>query len=489
MSARTRAGTTTGLAICEAVVDALSDAGFDHDLRSRQLLLNLVRDALDEPLIVTDHSIGRNHLIELVMACAVIANGLQVLNDAVSMMRPGSKAAARVGQLVLQPQAMDLLPDSELERLQVPLADTHVPHLATLVRRAAGNADVPVSAARTAWQALLYLADLNAGPDGFPPALIFVELVARQLGGPISKELHRWNDEQACRLHLETELQAHRDTAAPVSHGTKLHLLIVIQHDGIDPNRWLMSHWRQDDPDVWPPANCGTTSVPGNELERATDALVVSAEQAWSQQSGTAAIEFVLPRALFGLPVHTWCKERDSGLPKPLFLDYPVVLRSLERMRSPHWHRVWRRRWHRLISSPSAARIHLGQSAGTGGQHRIDAILNDPELVMMVLAATPAAEARSAPDELMSALRSGLPALAWHPSAPPAQVYEILMSLTSGDGGLADLPGQVHLERNKTLSESADAGLITDLVLLWDDPFRLVVVDLAPGQPLKGERG
>ena len=109
---------------------------------------------------------------------------------------------------------------------------------------------------------------------------------------------------------------------------------------------------------------------------------------------------------------------------------------------------------------------------------------------MMVLATAPAAETRSAPDELMSALRSGLPALAWHPSASPAQVYEILMSLTSGDTGLADLPGQVHLERNKTLSEPADAGLIADLVLLWDDPFRLVVVDLAPGQPLKqGERG
>jgi vWA-MoxR associated protein C-terminal domain len=107
----------------------------------------------------------------------------------------------------------------------------------------------------------------------------------------------------------------------------------------------------------------------------------------------------------------------------------------------------------------------------------------------MVLTSPPVEVQSTGSEELMSALRSGLPALVWHPSAPPADVHEIIMSLTSGDDGLADLPARVQAQRNRTFLGDADAAVFGDLVLLWDDPSRLVVVDLSPGQPLKGERG
>lgn len=486
MSARTHGGPAPELAIQEAIVDALSDAGLAEDAPSRLLLLRLIGQILGQPLAVADQPIGRNHLIELVTACALIADGMDALMNAVAMLRPRSNVYVRVRQLVLEPQVRDLLPASELERLREWLGNTHVSQLPTLVRRAAGHAVVPPSQTRTVWHAFLYLADLNAGPDGVPPALLFLEHVACQVGGVLAANLHRWNDEQARRLGRLIELHHRRANVSPIAADTLLHLLIVIQHDGIDPDRWLLSHWRQDDPEVWPPPHGGSLSAQTADLESVTDSLIVDAERAWSGHSGTVALEFVLPRALLNLPVHRWHKEHASGEPKPLSLDYPIVLRSLERMRSAHWHRVWRGRWQDLIDKPSPGRIYVGRPTDGGERHRVDAILSDPQWIMMILATPPGEVRRPGSDELIAALRAGLPALIWHPSAPSVDVYEIIMSLINDNGRLVDLPRQVQALRNRTFAER-DAGIIPDLVLLWDDPFRLVAVDLAPNQPVIGE--
>ena len=74
---------------------------------------------------------------------------------------------------------------------------------------------------------------------------------------------------------------------------------------------------------------------------------------------GAATLEFILPRSLLNLPVHLRRKDFESGDPRPLCLDYPIVVRSMERMRNTQWHRVWRRRWQTLMERPSSARVHF----------------------------------------------------------------------------------------------------------------------------------
>lgn len=247
--------------------------------------------------------------------------------------------------------------------------------------------------------------------------------------------LRAWNNDQARRLRLEPELRARRKRASWVPTNSRLHLVIVVQPDGIDPtNRYLLSHWRQDDPAEWPPARGDTQMVALDDLEGCVDDLVVSAERAWSGHSGAVALEFVLPRGLLNLPVHRWHKEHDSGDPRPLCLDYPIVVRSLERMRSQHWHRVWHQRWQILMTDPSAARVHYGQSADTAHRHRIDAVLSgDPRWVLMVLTASPPSQPQAGADELAAALRAGLPALVWHPNASSDDLREVVTWLVDGD--------------------------------------------------------
>ncbi len=470
----------------EAVVEALVKAGLADDAQSRSLLIQLINNYLGYPLDVPQRSVGQDHLIELVNAYAKIEGGMAALARAVWMIRPGSPESDRVGRLVKEPRVLVLLPEQELQRLREWLIEITIPQLPMLVHRAAGPGVPPAWSVASAWEAFCYLAEFNAGADGFPPALTFVELVARQVGGDVSIKLTEWNDDQACRLRLEPELRARRVAGASrVPVNSRLHLMILVEPDGIDPSRYLLSYWRQDDPAEWPPARGETRTVRLDELERRIDDLVVSAERAWSRHTAAAALEFVLPRELLNLPVHRWHKEHDSGDPRLLCLDYPIVVRSLERMQSSHWHRVWHQRWQTLMNDPSAARVHFGQLADAGERYRIDAVLSDPQWVLMVLTAPPPCQPQPGPDELTAALRSGLPALVWHPEASSVALREIVAWLVNGDG-LGDLPGRAQASRQAAFQASDvpfDVNIARDLVVLWDDPHRLVVLDQPVGQP------
>jgi vWA-MoxR associated protein C-terminal domain/vWA-MoxR associated protein middle region 0 len=386
-------------------------------------------------------------------------------------------------------RVLDLLPAGELQRLREWLVEITIPELRTLVQQAAGLGVPLAGSIAHAGEGFSYLAEFNARADGFPPALMFVELLAHQVGGAVSAQLREWNDAQARHLRLLPQLQKLRERLAVgalrVPVDSRLHLLIVVDPDGIDPNRYLLSSWRQDDPAQWSPARGETRMVTFEELERRVDDLVVSAERAWSGHAAEVALEFVLPRKLLNLPVHLWRKEHDSEDPRLLSRDYPIVVRSLERMRSSHWHRVWRRRWQTLMDDPSAARVHFGQPTDPGERHRLDDLLHDPQWVLMVLTAPPPCQPQPGADELTVALRSGLPALVWHPGASAEDLREIVSWLVA-DGGLGDLPRRAQDSRHPVFPESAapfDVNIARDVVVLWDNPLRLVIFDQPADQP------
>lgn len=392
-------------------------------------------------------------------------------------------------------RVLDLLPAGELQRLREWLIQITLPELRTLERRAAGPGVPPAPSVASAWEAFSYLAEFNTGADGLSPALVFVELLARQLGGDArGAQLMAWNDDQVCRLRLQPQLRELRERPAAgapqVPGDSRLHLVIVVDPDGINSNIYQLSYWRQDDPAQWSPVRGETRLVTVEELERRVDDLVVGAERAWSGHAVAVALEFVLPRELLNLPVHLWHKEHDSGDPRLLSLDYPIVVRSLERMRLRQWHRVWRQRWQTLMDDPSAARVHFGQPTDPGERHRLDDLLRDPQWVLMVLTAPPPCQPQPGADELTIALRSGLPALVWHPGASAEDLREIVTWLVDA-GGLGDLPRRAQDSRHPVFPESAapfDVNMARDVVVLWDNPLRLVILDQPVDQsPSRGD--
>jgi vWA-MoxR associated protein C-terminal domain/vWA-MoxR associated protein middle region 0/Effector-associated domain 2 len=483
---RTGASAVVPIEVRQAVVEVLVEVGLADDASSRTRLIQMTGEHLARPLEVRQRSVGRDHLVEFVDACAKTPGGMAALARAVWVTWPGSPVCERVIWLAGEPRVLELLVASELEHLRELLVEITIPQLPTLVHRAGGPGVPPAPSVASPWEAFSHLAEFNAGADGFPPALVFIELLAHQVGGEVGARLTGWNDEQARRLRLEPQLRARRAKgAARVPAESRLHLMIVVQPDAIDPDRYLLSCWRQDDPSEWPPAPGETRLVTFEALERSVDDLVVDAERAWSGHEASVALEFVLPRALLNLPVHRWHKEHDSGDPRPLCLDYPIVVRPLERMLRSQWHRVWRLRWKMLMNDPSAARVHFGQLADMAQPHLIDVALSDPQLALMVLTSAPPAQPQPGADELGAALRSGLPALVWHPEASSYALREVVTRHFEGDG-LGDLPGRAQALRQADLQElkvSPDVNIVHDLVVLWDDPHRVVNLDQPPDIP------
>ncbi|SFQ99533.1 hypothetical protein SAMN04488564_101877 [Lentzea waywayandensis] len=378
------------------------------------------------------------------------------------------------------PQLRGLLTEDEMKVLQGLLVEVETPRLPMLASRAAGSI-VPVPRFGSVWDAFQHLADVNAGPDGVPPAIEFLELLAADLGDENGAELKIWAAQKGHALRRTSAQRERQAARLPLPDDPRLHLMIAIDVDAIDESRCVLSFWRQDDPLEWPPVRGGVFELAVDELEQRIDDVIVEAEDAWSDQAISVALEFVVARPLLGLPIFTWCKERRSGDPRPLVYDYALVLRSLERMRSTFWHRPWRRRWDSLREDNSSLqRIHPYGLAETK-ENPIDAVLSESRWVGLVMDEPPAArpDPSAGPDALTAALRSGLPLIFWHPRAGAKDLRMLVTGLVHGEDGIFGLPAR---HRDALLAAAQD-DLVRDLVVLLDDPQWMVELD-GPSAPM-----
>jgi len=375
----------------------------------------------------------------------------------------------RQGDIPRDQDGLDVIPPEDLDVLHGWLAHVEVPHLPTLVARAVGPA-IPPPRPTSAWGVFVYLSDFNAGPDGIPPALVFLKLLAREMAGEISTLVAAWVAQQTRRLRRTESLDQVEAGWGPIPENPTLHLMIVVQQDAVDTDRYVLSYWRQDDPEVWPPPLSGVHEVAVDELEYRVDDIILSAEEVWGTgPTASAVVEFVLPRNLLTLPVRQWRKEHKSGDPRPLIFDYQVRLRSLERMRALHWRRSWRLRWQTVVNHAGLDRIH--PFGPTAEDKQIDAVLSDDWWLGLVLRRPPTPKPEPG-DALTAAFRAGLPLICWHPAAAPEDLRKDVGWLL--DHGFGDLPRRY---RQVELSLGSNSNLVHDLVVMWEDPDRVISFD------------
>jgi hypothetical protein len=366
--------------------------------------------------------------------------------------------------------------DEEMDLVHGWLTDLEVPNFGDLARRAAGAA-LPLPRFEDLWHAFTYLADLNAGPDAVPPALVFLDALLAEAGADKDSPMTAWIDEQIRRLNVAAAFQEYRSAMTYIVDEPRLHLLVALERDGISSHRYVLSVWRQDDPDVWPPPKADVRYIDLDGIELTFDNVVVSAERAWAGQRATVTLEVFLPRELVQLPIHSWCKEHESGQPQPLCLDYIIRLRSLDRLKATHWHRAWRERWLSMHADPSPTRIHFAGANENSG--RIDVALREHNSVAMVLTAPPPRQPEAKIDEFIAAMQSGLPIVIWHPGATSEELENYVRDLIS-PGTLIDLPERTKKSRMSAVGLAPDSNLAHDLVVLWDDPDRTVVLGCPP---------
>jgi len=326
---------------------------------------------------------------------------------------------------------------------------------------------------------------LRGGPP--PPLLLFVDDLAHDIGGPLSDKLHLWIYEVADRLALP-----HSEWAAMCSgaderrrHVAELSLVVCLVPDRVAPDRYLVSavlmHRDRTERVLHRDDVPRTLVEVAAVLEGVLQSLPQVARGGPGGHVADPVIEFVLPRRLLHEPVEEWVLGQDDFFPLPLGLQYQVVVRSLDRIRTPRYHAGWRARSRRLADD--------GHRADPGAVHYLDAAgaASDPaahartvyarlqghgDAVCLAVAHPPdPAPARGA-DVFAAGLAAGMPIMVW--PRDPTSVDAFFELVRTSIAEVARLvPSRVLRHRQEVGAGQGRPDAPAHLVVLYDLPDRI----------------
>jgi len=467
------------------LVDAVCRLSFMTAQRDRQSFVRELAAACGDLPEIPDNSSTRIHVIEIVRACLSHPRGLHCLVSTLELFAPEQRVTIEVVELIRSFDVLETMPRDD--RRQILNLLSQVEHLdirALWYAATDGTASVLSVPVRTLGAAFDHLAGLNARADGVPPTLALVEYVAAHLMGSPAPELRQWNEVQAERLGLTSELAALRVQAEATSLAPSVPPCLVVQFAeyGIDSRRYVMSHWIQHRPGPWQPDRGEDQIVTLESAESAVEGLISHAETIWSKRSGRVVVEFVLPTPLLNEAVDWWLTGARSSGGVPLCLDYPVVVRSLERMRTLNYHRFWRNRWEAMAAAPSL-RAHWMLSSDDISVWNAQ-LHSDESLSVVVLNEPPASAPGTKATQLWMALLAGIPVVLWDRRERRADNFEgVVDELVDGaPSGLIDRIQKLRKEAAVSVDADNTKHLGRHLAVLWDDPDRLV--DVWPYAPL-----
>lgn len=473
-----------------------------------RLWLGTVERLLGRPIPVPADRSGQDVHALVVDACTRQPFGLSVLSEAMPELGVGPGEVDRMKSLADEWQAIRFHPDADWTALRSALRPLLVPRLTVLCRSATqGRLTSLPERCTTPWDALVFLTGLNAPPSGLPSALLFLARLAdevRTLGGPdaacadrIRAWAEEWADDWSLREELTEELGAARRADErpggphPPESGS---LVIQLSPDGLEPDRYDLAHWLQTDPLVWQPVRGEDRTVLLRDVHHAVGEIVRDAERETGGGGRRLRLEFVLPFELLNLPVDEWSFDAPYGQ-EPLSVRYPVVVRSLDRLRNRGWHRDWRRRWDRLaggadgrgggggvhwsppggVEGPGGPGVPHGSGhrAQDGAVHLFSRLRGDPGLVALVLSAPPGKSHAAGRAEMMTALAAGVPIVVWHREDCSDEGFRASVDALVHGSRFQDLPLRLaEFKRRSFLAGPGDPlGYgVRHLTLLWDDP-------------------
>ncbi len=459
------------------VLDGHPELQSEHN---RHLLLKMVVRWSGKSLQVTNYATSRQWLFGLLGACAHDSRSIATLLEVAARLQPDPVGTTSLMRLRDEWDAVETAADAPGElwsQLRVELSEITRAEAVEPYRSATGDrlAQLPTYCAN-AWHVFLHVVGLNREPGGLPPHMIFLERVAHRLRPATGVRVDQWNRRRAYTWGMAAELHRAR-LAGPgrPAAGRPVYLIIQLDPDRLEPGRYLMSWWYQWDGREVTFELGGRRLVDAAEMERQVGTVVAGLEAALADRDEPIVIEFILPFELLGVPVDRWRLESHGHRPIPLAKDYPVVLRSLERIRARHWHRAWRQRWRELGRGSGPGGIHWSRPDGRDHLDRLDtALVSDGRIVALVLSEPPGSAGGTGTRELKIAIRCGLPVVIWSRQELSPGAFTDALEAFVGTSGAADLPERVRRLRLDAMLVEAEheRHLGRHLALLWDDPDR-----------------
>jgi len=472
-----------------SIVDALQSSSTVNLTSSRELWREMLAAELDSPVEPFSGDRLRPWLLQTVRACTEVGDGLACLVRSLEYVEQKSATVEALGPLVDEWEAVDFFNHADLRPLRPVLLSMSSPDLASMARRASRSRvqELP-SWCRTGWQVFLRLAGENSPTGELPPCMAFLALCADRLvadgQADAAEVLRRFTRRQAHTLQLVKELADWQRSEFPPSSPSLVpaYLMIQFEPDRIEAGRFYLSHWRQSDPEGWHPVPGEPLHLRREELPGAVESLVEEVEKRWADLRQPVFLEFILPWELLNEPVEWWSKESDSDAPTPLTLDYPVVVRSLERLQRTAWHRPWHNKWRQLRERPADSHPHWSRPEQDSAYffHLERELKEDQYAVCLVLSEPPGDDSGTGRREILAGVRAGVPAIVWHRSDCSDPSFQDAIGEILQDRGLGSLTERVGKWRKEALALGPDAWdqhVGRHLAILLDDPER------KPGPP------
>ncbi|MGI5376114.1 effector-associated domain 2-containing protein [Streptomyces sp. CA-251387] len=477
--------------IRQETVCALLDVRTLQDRQARALLVELVGEAMGRRVVLREQATTQLQFVELFRFCAAEEGGLTGLARMLSDLEQDCPQAAVVQRLadewaaVASVTGLPEVTDSWqfLGAALGPLQMSYAARLA-LVRAATDDRlPAPPPHAETPWHDFLHVAGQNAAPGGLPPWMVYLDRSTAQMDPRTATEVMARNRQWALKCELAGRLDQERARSRPAAVPARRHqeyLAIHITPDPLEDGFYTLTYafmsdargldWEHGDTPV---------RVPAQGLQPTVSRIIRQVERVGGDRSAHLWLEFVLPFELLNLPVDWWPRDPGEVPHVPLAVDYPVVIRSLDRLQNTAWHRFWRHRWEQLAVGEHASESVYMNVARTNGDHLrgLEARLGDNEhYVALVLSEPPLPGREYGQRELQAALRSGLPVVIWHRANRSTQEFRDVLG-TLLDEGLQRFPAKVAAYRRRAAIDGENGThLGRHLAVLWDDPDRKPVL-------------
>ncbi|WP_147339432.1 VMAP-C domain-containing protein [Actinomadura spongiicola] len=320
------------------------------------------------------------------------------------------------------------------------------------------------------------LEEIPEGGDGVPPLLVFVDDLAEYAGPRTGPHFRAWVRRQVESQGLDGPFLQNRRTSVETRsepESSETYLIIECAPDALEPDHYLVTAWLQVGHEPGSTLRCEDEALPLSRIPELLERLLTLESSVVGRRGRDLTIEFVLPRPLLDHPFEQ-SKIKIAGFEHRIGIKYPVVVRSLDRMRLAETHHGWRHKWAWLRGNAVDTPVCLVTRRGEYDQEDLYSKLSEASPAVLALAYPPWGGENEEPDEHWVGLLAGTPVIAWcRDGRDPGQFAREVKDLLAAD--LMKLPRRTMELRRQALSDGREGPghLGLHLTLVFDDADRI----------------
>jgi hypothetical protein len=314
-------------------------------------------------------------------------------------------------------------------------------------------------------------------PNRLPPLFEFVDYIGHHPPQSTWAALHRWIESVGQRLgfvdHAVVDEMC-QVTEDRMTGNVRFYLVAELRADRLNPDRYFLAAWRQYEDEPEEVLHESDRSVPWAEAIATTHTLMRQLSTRVETTAEQRVLELIVPRGLITRSLDQW--PVDPVLPSAIGTNYPLVLRSFDRLDDPSMHGDWGRNWrwlkqHDQVAGAAAIREIDSHDLGSAQALRAALLRDGPPAIVVMLSALPASDVLTV-DAFTAGLRGGASIMLWsRDDRVAADLAESIRQASAN--GLLSLREHVFHLRLRALEEASPEALGTQVAIVFDDYDRI----------------